>query len=125
MSRLLGRPGVKVLVVDEECALVRGRRNRRKLAALERAGHSTSRVFYSTSGACTKCDECFIRLGCPPIVVAEDDDGNELYDIDQVRCEGEFCGACAQVCPNNAIKKTEINPHLAGVEDSGRGGGRS
>lgn len=116
IERAVDRRGVSVVIVDEECALVRGRRVHAQQRALARQGacYPTRRLWINE--ACTRCDECFLRLGCPAIVIEEGADGEARYQVDRVRCEGAFCHACEDLCPNNAIKVTEVNPHLAWAE---------
>ncbi len=55
---------------------------------------------------CIACGACF-RVGCPAISVSEEtsEKGKPKAEIDQVLCTG--CSLCAQICPTDAIVKTE------------------
>lgn len=112
VERMLRERGTRVLIVREECALVRGKRWRRENEAMEAAGVQYPRRALDVSDACVKCDECFLRFGCPAIVVVKDEEGTPRYRIDQVRCVGDFCGACAPLCPVHAIKTSLFDVHL-------------
>jgi indolepyruvate ferredoxin oxidoreductase alpha subunit len=79
-------PGVKVVLVQQECAI---QAQRRGLKA------GTVRV---NPEACTLCKRCVVVTGCPAISL-----GDEAIVIDQSLCHG--CSLCAQVCTFDAIER--------------------
>ncbi|UYP48461.1 Indolepyruvate oxidoreductase subunit IorA [Candidatus Lokiarchaeum ossiferum] len=93
--------GLKFILVEAECALNYKRRIQKETKANNQC------TFLQIADHCTKCDECFSVLGCTAIQMSED-----KYKIDTSRCLGEDCLSCLEVCPNHAIYKTVINPHL-------------
>jgi indolepyruvate ferredoxin oxidoreductase alpha subunit len=86
IQRALTLPGVKVVLVRQECAI---QAQRRGLKA------GTVRV---DSEACTLCKRCVVVTGCPAISL-----GDEAIVIDQSLCYG--CSLCAQVCTFDAIER--------------------
>ncbi len=93
--------GLKFVIVDAECALNRKRRQQKE------GLNSGPKTVLQIIDHCTKCNECFSVLGCTAIQMQDD-----KYYIDISRCIGQDCLSCLEVCPNHAIYKTEINPHL-------------
>ncbi len=121
----LTKNGVKVIVIDEECALEKERRNRRELK--KHAPEKPREVYYTISDSCVKCNECIEYFGCPAINAkfVQKKEGNSQeekvqdlrYYIDETICVPEVCpGVCRDVCKNHMIFKTLINPHLKGEE---------
>jgi len=88
---LLREPGVKVLILRQECALVAGRRNSQK-----------KRVFVDQSlcrGDTCGCGRfCTSVWGCPGNIW---DQAAGKAAIDEAVCAG--CGVCASLCPAGAI----------------------
>ncbi|WP_457558169.1 thiamine pyrophosphate-dependent enzyme [Candidatus Harpocratesius sp.] len=97
--KLFSKPGVKIALVQAECALQMTRR-KNKINSL----FSKQKLTYlSISEDCTKCDECFRVLGCTAI-----QEQNERYYIDINRCLVDECASCIEICPNSAIQITQI-----------------
>jgi indolepyruvate ferredoxin oxidoreductase alpha subunit len=102
MSRLLLMEGVRVLVSQEECALVRLRRKPRDM-------------YYTIDPeTCTFCRACVRETGCPALepvpAGGSDTTGNGkkskgLMSIDPEGCSG--CGLCVTCCKFNAIRPIE------------------
>jgi len=108
------KKGLKVILIDEECALEK----KRRLKEIDSSERDEFKSSYSILDTCVKCNECIEYLGCPAINVgdqpSEKDEettssskGSTLeYYIDQSKCIPEVCpGICKAVCKNNAIKK--------------------
>lgn len=93
--------GLKFVLVEAECALNHKRRIQKETV------NDNQQVFLQIADHCVKCDECFSVLGCTAIQMNED-----KYFIDTSRCLGKDCLSCLEVCPNHAIYKTIVNPHL-------------
>jgi indolepyruvate ferredoxin oxidoreductase alpha subunit len=91
ICRLLREPGVKVLILRQECALVAGRRN-----------HQKKRVYVDQAlcrGETCGCDRfCTSIWGCPGNIW---DAAAGKAAIDEAVCAG--CGVCASLCPAEAI----------------------
>ncbi|MHA1281139.1 MAG: thiamine pyrophosphate-dependent enzyme [Promethearchaeota archaeon] len=114
------KTGVKVIVINEECALEKNRRLKRKQKKAHRK--KESEIFYFITDSCVKCNECIEILGCPAIsakIIGKSDPGKEIkkedliYYIDENMCLSKICpGVCKSICPNNCIKKTILNPDL-------------
>ncbi|MDK6029546.1 indolepyruvate ferredoxin oxidoreductase subunit alpha [Ignisphaera sp. 4213-co] len=81
--------GVAFLVARRACSLLASR-----LGLLKNK-------YTIDSSLCAGCLVCVNTLGCPAIVVGED---NKPYILESL-CTG--CGVCAQICPFNAIIKKE------------------
>jgi len=126
----LQKEGLKVVVINEECALEkerRIRREKRKISSENQKGIKTKKIetYYTISDSCVKCNECIEFFGCPAInamFIEEDtneNDNNEnksrelKYYIDQTMCIPDVCpGICQQTCPNHMILKTIIYRNL-------------
>jgi indolepyruvate ferredoxin oxidoreductase, alpha subunit len=90
----LKRPGVRVILARQECAMPARRR-----------GKSAGEVRVIAEN-CNACKLCIIQTGCPAISL---DDGTVLIDPDL--CYG--CDLCGAVCNRDAI---EYTPAVAGAE---------
>ncbi|MCL4428473.1 MAG: thiamine pyrophosphate-dependent enzyme, partial [Deltaproteobacteria bacterium] len=104
----LKEPGVKVLIAKRECILQEIRRN--KILNKNGAGlGETGETLYEIQKArCVKCNECFVELACPAIILKKDEEtGGDYYYIDPSSCVK--CGVCYEVCPNSAIRKVEFD----------------
>ncbi|TXT67697.1 MAG: putative Indolepyruvate oxidoreductase subunit IorA [Promethearchaeota archaeon] len=124
----LQKKGLKVIIINEECALEKKRRIRReKKAELSKTQQPSNKVksetYYTISDSCSKCNECIEFYGCPAINALYIDENIEAnndsrsrelrYYIDETMCVPEVCpGVCRQVCKNQMIHKTMINPYL-------------
>jgi indolepyruvate ferredoxin oxidoreductase alpha subunit len=97
------KPGVKFFIVKAECALNKKRRLNEHPIKIEK----DSEMYIHISEHCVKCNECFERLGCTAI-----QENDNQYIIDSTRCMGENCQSCIEICPNHAIYRTIVNPHL-------------
>ncbi len=118
-SRTLTNDGVNIIVIKDECAL---EKKRRLKLETRKSNMKYNEIYYTISDSCIKCNECIERLGCPAInaetINVKINDISELkkelrYYIDEARCIPDICpGICKNVCPNNFIRKTIINPQL-------------
>jgi indolepyruvate ferredoxin oxidoreductase alpha subunit len=97
-----GLSGLKIVLVEAECAL--NKRHRLKNLPFQ--------YNYFITEACVKCNICYEQLGCTAI-----ENLNDQYQIDPSRCMEEHCGSCYELCPNRAIKRSIINPHLEKKND--------
>ncbi|MHA1784844.1 MAG: thiamine pyrophosphate-dependent enzyme, partial [Candidatus Helarchaeota archaeon] len=70
---------------------------RHQCALLETKGKKIT-PYYINLDECNQCRICLSTFGCPAITT----DGEKIF-IEQSSCTG--CGLCAQICPQNAIKK--------------------
>jgi len=115
-SKEISKSGTKVIIIDEECALEKDRRQKR-----EKKPERKAEIYYTITDDCVKCNECIEALGCTAInAVPTESESNEdqiptgvnlQYYIDESRCVPKICpGMCKAVCPNSSIKKTIINP---------------
>ncbi len=104
----LKEQGVKVLIAKRECVLQEIRRNKLLKKKDAAAAKNTSSFYEIQKSRCVKCDECFVELACPAIVLKKDENESEgYYYIDPVSCVK--CGVCYEVCPNSAIRKVEFS----------------
>ncbi len=98
------QPGLKVIVSQRECMLQYQKRLRKTL----RTAASRSReIYWIESERCQMCGTCAEKLCCTALRRNPD-----YMSIDEDRCT--LCGVCYLICPNNAIARTIINPHLEG-----------
>lgn len=88
--------GVRVLVLRQECALVRGKRQR----ALFRVQVDQDRCLGRQCGCNRLCTRVF---RCPGLVW---DPVSGRARVDEAICTG--CGVCASICPQSAILKEAI-----------------
>jgi TPP-dependent indolepyruvate ferredoxin oxidoreductase alpha subunit len=118
---MLPKKGVKVIIINEECALEKERRIRKE--SKRKVQDKKQEVYYTISDSCVKCNECIEYFGCPAINAKfiqkkgtdESQEGEQelRYYIDETICTPEVCpGVCQDVCKNHMIFKTLINPHL-------------
>jgi len=85
VAEMIVKPGVKVIISQEECALQRVRKTGKQ------------EVFTVDPVKCKNCLTCIRTFACPAIRAGEDHPV-----IDRAMCIG--CGACADVCPFGAIE---------------------
>jgi indolepyruvate ferredoxin oxidoreductase alpha subunit len=104
----LKEPGVKVLIAKRECILQEARRNKtlnKSGAGFAETGES---LYEIQKSRCVKCNECFVELACPAIILKRDEEtDSDYYYIDTASCVR--CGVCYEVCPNSAIRKVEFD----------------
>jgi indolepyruvate ferredoxin oxidoreductase alpha subunit len=117
----LPRMGTKVVVINEECALEKGRRL--KISEKQDERTDKEQTYYKILDSCVKCNECIEYFGCPAINIEivkkesnESDNTlkpeNYKYFINQSACVPDICpGLCKAVCKDNMIKKTIFNPN--------------
>jgi indolepyruvate ferredoxin oxidoreductase alpha subunit len=86
-------PGVKVLILRRECALVSGRRQKK----LHQVEIDQERCLGESCGCNRLCTRVF---KCPGLMW-DRDEGKAR--IDEAICTG--CGVCAEICPASAIRK--------------------
>jgi indolepyruvate ferredoxin oxidoreductase alpha subunit len=107
MDRLLMMKGVRVIISQEECALVRMRREPRNIH------------YAIDSDTCTFCKACMRETVCPALVpVFDEDSGSEaggkknkgVMTIDPDLCTG--CGLCATCCRFRAIHPAREEVHV-------------
>lgn len=97
-------PGVRVVVVEGECALQSERRAKARPPGFEEfVGLDPER--------CQRCHRCYRELGCPAIREVEVL-GEPRYEIDEGLCQR--CGVCEALCPNSAITRARITRRAAG-----------
>ncbi|MFO8020764.1 MAG: indolepyruvate ferredoxin oxidoreductase subunit alpha [Promethearchaeia archaeon] len=108
--RNVQKTGIKVIIINEECALEKKSRLRKEEKSTDK---ENKKIYYKILDTCVKCNECIEYLGCPAInakyMTKENKEGELEYYIDQTRCVPDLCrGVCKSVCKNNAILKTII-----------------
>jgi len=97
ICQMLREPGVKVLILRQECALVSGRKRRQK----RRVYVDQSRCRGESCGCGRFCTSVW---GCPGNIW---DNKAGKAAIDEAVCSG--CGVCASLCPAEAIVVEEVN----------------
>jgi indolepyruvate ferredoxin oxidoreductase alpha subunit len=104
----LKEPGVKVLIAKRECILQEIRRNKSLLKNGAKITETGESLYEIQKSRCVKCNECFVELACPAIILKKDEDtGGDYYYIDPASCVK--CGVCYEICPNSAIRKVEFD----------------
>lgn len=96
---LFDKKGVKIVLVQAECALQKKRRQKSISKAFSTALPQRKSTTVQISEDCTKCNECIYVLGCTAII-----EQGSHYIIDNDRCLGEACLSCVEICPVSAIK---------------------
>ncbi|MDW7711150.1 MAG: indolepyruvate ferredoxin oxidoreductase subunit alpha [Deferrisomatales bacterium] len=96
--------GVRVIVVEGECALQAERRTA--------AGPPGPEEYVDLDAErCQRCHRCYRELACPAI--REAGEGAEArYRIDEALCQR--CGVCEALCPNSAITRTRVLRRASG-----------
>lgn len=97
------QPGIKVIVSQRECML---QYNKRMLKLLP-IGKRKRDVYWIEPERCQMCGTCAEKLCCTALRRNED-----FMSIDEDRCT--LCGVCYEICPNDAVAHTILNPHLGG-----------
>ncbi len=104
----LKEPGVKVLIAKRECILQEIRRNKSLFKNDPKVAETGESLYEIQKSRCVKCNECFVELACPAIILKKDEDtGGDYYYIDPASCVK--CGVCYEICPNSAIRKVEFD----------------
>jgi indolepyruvate ferredoxin oxidoreductase alpha subunit len=93
---LQDRDGIKVLILKQECALVRVKRQK----ALYKVRVNQERCIGEECGCNRRCTRIF---KCPGLVW---DSVTGKAKIDEAICTG--CGVCADICPQSAILKEPV-----------------
>ena len=119
--RNFDQTGLRIIIINEECALEKKRRIRREGKQIKKG--KREQVYYNLLDTCVKCNECIERLGCPAInaryITKNDGEKKLKYYIDEARCVSEVCpGICKAVCKNNAILKSTIYKKLKEFEEN-------
>lgn len=97
--------GVKVIVSERECMLQYQKRLKKSPISVPQR----KELYWIEPERCQMCGTCAEKLCCTALRRHE----NEYMSIDPDRCT--LCGVCYQICPNNAIAHTIINPHFGGA----------
>ncbi len=97
------QPGIKVIVSQRECMLQYRKRLRKTLPK----GKRKKDIYWIEPERCQMCGTCAEKLCCTALRRSED-----YMSIDQDRCT--LCGVCYEICPNDAVAHTIIDPHLEG-----------
>jgi indolepyruvate ferredoxin oxidoreductase alpha subunit len=95
----LGVPGVRVIVVEGECALQTERRAKREPSGFEE-------YVDLDPERCQRCHRCYRDLACPAIREEAAPGAEPRYAVDEALCQR--CGVCEALCPNSAITRTRI-----------------
>lgn len=90
--------GVRVVVVEGECALQTDRRAKARPADFEE-------YVDLDPERCQRCHRCYRDLACPAIR-EELQAGEPRYRVDEALCQR--CGVCESLCPNSAITRTRV-----------------
>lgn len=98
------QPGIKVIVSQRECML---QSHKRWQKALKTAPPQGREIFWIEPERCQMCGICAENLCCTALRRNPD-----YMSIDEDRCT--LCGVCYEICPNDAIAHTIVNPHLGG-----------
>jgi indolepyruvate ferredoxin oxidoreductase alpha subunit len=88
--------GVSVIIARHPCLMSPGASKQQKVYCME------------VTEDCVSCEICFRDFECPAI---GPDPQSGMAKIDRNVCSG--CGVCAQVCPQDAIRKSQSSPQSA------------
>ena len=109
--------GLKVIVADGECQLMRQRRYRSWFAGRVKAGHRTVRTRFGVDeDVCTGDHSCIRLSGCPSLTVKESADPLRTDPVAHVNNDCVGCGLCGEVahaavlCPSFFRAEVVNNP---------------
>ncbi len=112
-----GTEGLKVIIADGECQLMRQRRYRPWFAARRKAGHRVVRTRFGVDERLCTGDHSCIRLsGCPSLTVKESSDPLRTDPVAHVNNDCVGCGVCGEVahaavlCPSFFQAEVVYNP---------------
>jgi indolepyruvate ferredoxin oxidoreductase alpha subunit len=91
-KRMLEAEGVAMVIARRVCAMV----------AVRAMRPNRPNTYYVDHTICTGCKQCLSGYGCPALMWNEDE---RKASIDTTLCTG--CDSCAQVCPVNAIHRSD------------------
>jgi len=91
-KRMLRAEGVAMVISRRVCAMV----------AVREMRPNRPPVYVVDQDACIGCKQCLNSYGCPALMWNEDE---RRASIDNTLCMG--CDSCAQVCPVNAIHRSD------------------
>jgi indolepyruvate ferredoxin oxidoreductase alpha subunit len=91
-KRMLEAEGVAMVIARRVCAMV----------AVRAMRPNRPNTYYVDHTICTGCKQCLSGYGCPALMWNEDE---RKASIDTTLCMG--CDSCAQVCPVNAIHRSD------------------
>jgi indolepyruvate ferredoxin oxidoreductase alpha subunit len=100
---LKGR-GVRVVVVEGECALQTEKRRKHIPPGFEE-------YVDLDAERCQRCHRCYRDFACPAIREVTVADAEPYYAIDEALCQR--CGVCETICPNSAITTTLVKRRAA------------
>jgi indolepyruvate ferredoxin oxidoreductase len=111
-------PGVKIIIVNKECAIEKGRRERRELSAQAAQGiyPEWQEHYRINPDICEMCYDCGRKTACPGLDIVEPVDTvyGPKMQISKTNCVND--GACTQgECPSFQvlrIKRAEAKPPL-------------
>jgi indolepyruvate ferredoxin oxidoreductase alpha subunit len=95
----LKEKGVRVIVVEGECALQSERRRKLSPPGFEE-------YVDLDPERCQRCHRCYREVACPAIREVAGCEGQAVYAVDDALCQR--CGVCEAVCPNSAITRTRV-----------------
>jgi indolepyruvate ferredoxin oxidoreductase alpha subunit len=100
----LREPGVRVVVVEGECALQTDRRRKHIPPGFEE-------YVDLDAERCQRCHRCYRDFACPAIREVTGESPEPYYAIDEALCQR--CGVCEAICPNSAITTTLVKRRAA------------
>jgi indolepyruvate ferredoxin oxidoreductase len=101
IERALLMEGTRVIIADKECAITRGRRERRRRAAVakERGYLPEITRFNVVQEVCENCRECAVATGCPGLEIVATPLGEKI-GIDLDTCVDDGYCAAIKACPS-------------------------
>ncbi|MEW6583511.1 MAG: thiamine pyrophosphate-dependent enzyme, partial [Actinomycetota bacterium] len=101
IERALLMDGTRVVISDKECAITRGRRERRRRAAIvaQRGYLPRQTRFNIAEEVCENCRVCTTQTGCPGLTVVPTPLGDKVAIDTQVCVDDGYCAAI-KACPS-------------------------